>query len=133
MTTHVDGKCQSRFVDTRRSGEVPQTATEHLEQGLRLLELAGQSQTNRLDRTDDLLAASAHMAAAQVRQTAALTEAQRPKLTPDQVSRLWRTVTTPGALCADLVTALHEYGIGIVDGPPVDQNPSPTHASTTGH
>ena len=119
MTTpHVDGKTNSMYVDTRRCGEVPTTATEHLEQGLRLMEKAGQ---DRGDRTNLLLAAWAHMAAGQVRGQAALTEAMRPKLDPQQVGRLWRILTTPGAMPAELVTQLREYGIGIVDGPPVDQ------------
>jgi hypothetical protein len=117
----VDGKTSSVYVDTRRCGEVPRTANEHLEQGLRLLELAGDSKIDRIDRNDFLVAANAQMAAAGVRQMAALTEAQRPKLDPQQVGRLWRIVTTPGTMMAELITQLREFGIGIVDGPPVDQ------------
>jgi hypothetical protein len=121
--THVDGKTKSRYVDTRTScGQVPRTAAEHLEQGLRLMELATDDKTAQLERYNLLLAAENHMTAAGVRQQAALTEAMRPKLDPQQVGRLWRIVTEPGALPADLVTALREYGIGIVGGAPIDQD-----------
>lgn len=120
---HVDGKTDSKYVDTRTGcGQVPRSAAEHIEQGLRLMEMAGDAKTAQLEKYNLLLAANGHMTAAGVRQQAALTEAMRPKLTSAQVGHLWRTVTTPGVLPVDLVTTLREYGIGIVDGPPVDQD-----------